>query len=82
MSIEDWKQEFAKRLKWQMSDKKIGCKKLSKLSGVNIQSIHNYLNAKQVPNCVQVLKLANAFGCNVSFFVEFYEPVEFDNCEE
>ena len=82
MTIEDWKKEFAKRLKLQMLEKKIGCRKLSKLSGVNIQSIHNYLNAKQIPNCVQVLKLANAFGCNVSFLVEFYEPVIFDDVDK
>ena len=81
MTIERWQQEFADRLRDKMNERGWSIRKTAKESGLSIMTISKYINALVVPRCTELMKLANAFNVNPSYFIDFGEPVEFRNKE-
>lgn len=81
MTVEKWQQEFAGRLRDKMDKRGWSIRKTAKESGLSIMTISKYVNALVVPRCTELMKLANAFSVNTSYFIDFGEPVEFKDME-
>lgn len=63
MTEQEWKDEFAFRLKECMRIKYINNRKLAERTGINEGLISRYRNGDRIPNGINISKLADALDC-------------------
>lgn len=65
---DDFKREFAYRLRDLMLIKNVTQKELSERTGINTNNISRYVNGKNVPSFYAVDRIAKALGCSTDVF--------------
>lgn len=58
--IEDYKQDFARRLRVVMTLRNVTRNELSRLTGISTVTLSNYRNGKSLPSAANAVKLSNA----------------------
>ena len=65
MTEEQWRQEFAKKLRYKMNSQSVSQKELSDLSGVSETSISRYLAGTQEPKVYALTQIARALKASI-----------------
>ena len=71
MSDDEYKHEFAIKLKRLMRSMRITQAQLSEDTGISQVSISKYVNGRGLPDCRNLTRIANALGCSVSELTYF-----------
>jgi len=75
------KKIFPKRLNNLMNDEDISKNMLEKETGIQSETIQNYLNGKTLPNGEQLITLAKYFNVSASYLLGETDVIEADNIE-
>jgi DNA-binding Xre family transcriptional regulator len=67
---ESWKRNFAERLFRRMRVMHITQEELAKLTGISQVTISKYVNAKAMPNGINLSRLARVLECSVSELID------------
>lgn len=68
---DQWRMEFARRLRKKMQHRCMSQTTLSKLTKLSMSSISNYLNGKSLPSIYVTQKIADSLDCQVSDLLHF-----------
>ena len=71
MGDEEYRQEFAMKLKRLMHSARITQTMLSEYTGISQVSISKYLNGKTLPDCRNLTRIANALRCSITELTYF-----------
>lgn len=73
MTINEWKVEVSKAIKYEMKRSDMSSQMLSELTGIHKTKLSRIINARDIPNIVELNHLARALNCTVGNLVDFTE---------
>ena len=77
MTEQEWKDEFAARLRRvSYQNKKYNRKQLAEASGLSVRSIERYRRGERVPDAITIAKIANALECSPEELIPVGEITE------
>ena len=77
MNIEEFKQEFAKRLKKQAyRSGEYNQKQIAEMTGISEATIGYYFNAQRLPNADNLVRLTQALHCSADDLIMIDERLE------
>lgn len=71
ISEEEFKEEFARRLRKKIKNLGMSIEEFAIDSGVSKQMLHKYLNGSSIPSAYSLMKIAASLGCSISELTEF-----------
>lgn len=71
MTEQEWRKEFAFRLRKRMRAKKLNQKQLADLSGIEEHTISRYINATRKPTGDVIARLAIVLECSADYLIIF-----------
>lgn len=71
LTDQEWRSEFARRLKRRMHIKGLTQLDLSRLSCISTHTLSKYTNGESAPNIRNVSKLARILECSVAELIDF-----------
>lgn len=77
MSREEFMQLFSENLRKKMKEAKMTRIKLSKKTGICIQSISNYTNMHTTPSIENLINISYALDCTIDELVDFGDTIEY-----
>lgn len=77
MTIDEFKQEFARRLRKQAYQRgKYNQKQLAEVTGISEATIGYYYNAQRLPNADNLVRLTQALHCSADDLIMIDERLE------
>ena len=76
MTEEQWRVEFARRLRVLMRTQDLKQYQLAELAGVSDKTISHYLNKTRIPDAITAVNLSKALNCNISDLIPNHEWVD------
>lgn len=71
LTDEEWRKEFAQRLKSKMINAGVGLEDLSYITGISEYTIDRYMNGETMPSMINVQKIAIALRCTPNDLTKF-----------
>lgn len=77
MTEQEWRKEFARRLRVLSNDKDLKKQDLAEATGLSKTAITRYHKERRTPDAFTILKLAKALDCDVADLIPDGTPVDF-----